>query len=147
MAVIPNSCRECNQHDCVNHQFEWFIKNNPNINNANSVSPACPLLKEVSQEPTTKNDLGVDCVDKRKVMCYTCRFCKMDICDGKPYCSLREKGGKCYSYDSWDSQENVLDKIRAEIENGTHHFLDGEPIIEIKEALQIIDKYKAEIEE
>ena len=101
-------------------------------------------IQALEQEPTTKNDLGVDCVDKRKVMCYTCRFCKMDICDGKPYCSLREKGGKCYSYDSWDSQENVLDKIRAEIENGTHHFLDGEPIIEIKEALQIIDKYKAE---
>lgn len=27
------------------------MKNNPNINNANSVSPACPLLKEVPQEP------------------------------------------------------------------------------------------------
>ena len=51
MAVIPNSCRECNQHDCVNHQFEWFMKNNPNVNSANSVSPNCPLLKEVSQEP------------------------------------------------------------------------------------------------
>lgn len=43
-------------------------------------------------------------------------------------------------------QEPVLDKIRAEIQNGTHHFLDGEPIIEIKEVLQIIDKYKAESE-
>lgn len=41
-------------------------------------------------------------------------------------------------------QEPVIDKIRAEIKNKTHHFLDGEPIIEIKEVLQIIDKYKAE---
>lgn len=38
-------------------------------------------------------------------------------------------------------QEPILDKIRAEIQNGTHHFLDGEPIIEIKEVLQIIDKH------
>ena len=43
-------------------------------------------------------------------------------------------------------QEPILDKIRAEIHNGTHHFLDGEPIIEIKEVLQILDKYKAESE-
>ena len=40
----------------------------------------------------------------------------------------------------------VLDKIRAEIQNGIHHFLDGEPIIEIKEVLQILDKYKPERE-
>ena len=43
-------------------------------------------------------------------------------------------------------REPIIDKIRAEIENGTHHFLDGEPIIEIKEVLKIIDKYKAESE-
>lgn len=40
----------------------------------------------------------------------------------------------------------MLNKIRADVQNGTHHFLDGEPIIEIKEVLQIIDKYNAESE-
>ena len=44
-------------------------------------------------------------------------------------------------------KNKVLNKIRAEIQNGIHHFLDGEPIIEIKEVLQILDKYKAESEE
>lgn len=86
MAVIPNSCRECNQHDCVNHQFEWFMKNNPNINSATSVNPNCPLFKEVSQEP-------------------------------------------------------ILDKIRAEIDNALS---DG--MIHKKTVLGIIDKYKAESE-
>lgn len=43
--------------------------------------------------------------------------------------------------------ELIIDEIRADIQNGIHHFLDGEPIIEIKEVLQILDKYKAESEE
>lgn len=47
-------------------------------------------------------------------------------------------------YKETQDQELILDKIRAEIQNRIHHFLDGEPIIEIKEVLQIIDKYKAE---
>ena len=96
--------------------------------------------KPLEQEPTAKNNLGVDCVDRRKVICYTCRFCKMDIRDGKPYCSLREKGGKCYDYDSWESQEDVLDKIRAEIEQL--------PITDtaVRLVTEILEKYKAESE-
>ncbi len=98
------------------------------------------ILNAESIELTTKNNLGVDCVDKRKVICYTCRFCKMDIRDGKPYCSLREKGGKCYAYDSWESQEDVLDKIRAEIEQL--------PITDtaVRLVTEILEKYKAESE-
>ena len=43
-------------------------------------------------------------------------------------------------------QETILDKVRADVQNGIYPFLDGEPIIEVKEVLQIIDKYKAESE-
>lgn len=43
--------------------------------------------------------------------------------------------------------ELIIDEIRADVQNGIHHFLDGEPIIEIKEVLQILDKYKVESRE
>ena len=43
--------------------------------------------------------------------------------------------------------ELIIDEIRADVQNGIHHFLDGEPIIEVKEVLQIFDKYKAESED
>lgn len=92
------------------------------------------------QLPTTKNDLGVDCVDRGKEPCYTCRFCKINS-HGSIYCSLREKGGKCYNHDSWESQEDVLDKIRAEIEELDYITFDG---ITKRKCLEIIDKYKAE---
>lgn len=106
------------------------------------------MFGDSQYKPTTKNNLGVACVDKRKAMCYTCRFCKMDIRDGKPYCSLREKGGKCYAYDNWESQEDVLDKIRAEIEKeaDTSNRLHSISEIGLRKALKIIDKYKTESE-
>lgn len=85
---------------------------------------------------------------EKKVICYTCRFCKMDIRDGRPYCSLREKGGKCYGYDSWESQEDVLDKIRAEIEQRPYGIANDSVIQGMKyervAVLKILDKYKAE---
>lgn len=89
----------------------------------------------------------------KKELCYTCRFCKINS-HGSIYCSLREKGGKCYDHDSWESQENVLDKIRAEIEELDNkvcqQFLiedvDKEVHRTYRECIDIIDKYKAESE-
>ena len=43
--------------------------------------------------------------------------------------------------------DKVKDKIKADVQDGIYPFLDGEPIIEIKEVLQIIDKYKADKEQ
>jgi len=86
-----------------------------------------------------------------KKVCWNCRFCKMDIRDGSPYCSLREKGGKCYAYDSWESQEDILDKLRAEIEQRPYYYMvtnDSVQGMKYERAaiLDIIDKYKAESE-
>ena len=63
------------------------------------------------------------------------------------HCPLREV--KAIPKDQYENRLKAdmmvtLDKIRADVKNGIHHFLDGEPIIEIKEVLQIIDKYKAD---
>ena len=98
---------------------------------------------------------------KEKKVCWTCRFCKMDIRDGDPYCLLRVKGGKCYAYNNWESQEDVLNKIKAEIVNKYGHcdiceyfedydydendISDYRPIGNIADILEIIDRYKAEI--
>lgn len=87
-----------------------------------------------------------------KKVCWTCRFCKIDI-HGYKYCSLREKGGKCYAYDSWESQEDVLNKIRAEIEqyqsdydvHGTEY--DRTAWKAFNRCLQTIDKFRTETED
>lgn len=86
----------------------------------------------------------------KKVICYTCRFCKMDIRDGKPYCLLRVKGGKCIDFNSWESQEDALDKIRADLyklyndrPSDYNHSQRTELFCEV---IKILDKYKAEQE-
>lgn len=80
--------------------------------------------------------------------CYTCRFCKMDIRDGKPYCSLRVKGRKCYDHDSWESQKDVLDKIIAEIDKIYKREGNSVDCLNALDELKwVIDKYKTESEE
>lgn len=110
--------------------------------------------RQWNEEPTTKNNLGVDSVDRGKEPCYTCRFCKINS-HGSIYCSLREKGGKCYDHDSWELQEDVLDKIRAEIEELDNKVcqqfliedIDKEVHRTYRECIDILDKYKAESED
>lgn len=98
--------------------------------------PNCGARMVESEEQT-------DMADK----CYTCRFCKINN-HGSIYCSLREKGGQCIGFDNWESQEDVLDKIRAEIEQ-TSETVDGFLMHDgtKRTVLQILDKYKAESEE
>lgn len=94
---------------------------------------------EEEQEPTTKNDLGVDAVSRQAVI---------DL--------MMQKWGENFSGDdamqeSMDAirvmpsvtpQEPILDKVRAEIEQARYGLVnDGLDI-----ALNIIDKYKAESE-
>lgn len=88
---------------------------------------------------------------KEKVTCYTCRFCKIDN-HGYIYCSLRKESGHCINFDKWESQKDVLDKIRVEIEqyqsdydvHGTEY--DRTAWKAFNRCLQIIDKYKADNE-
>jgi len=84
----------------------------------------------------------------KKVICYTCRFCKM-YSYGGIYCTLREKGGECIDYDHWESQEDVLDKIKAEIKALTSNrdFLSCNINDIHKKIDTVFDKYKAESEE
>ena len=110
------------------------------------------------KEKAKPQESTIDCMDRRKATCYTCRLCKIHN-HGDIYCALREKGGQCIGFDNWESQEDVLDKIRAEIETKygrctlVEYFVqyDGictgrKDIGDIADILQIIDKYKAESE-
>jgi hypothetical protein len=80
---------------------------------------------------------------KKEKTCYTCKSCKINS-HGCIYCSLRKKGEQCISYDKWESQKDVLNKIRAEIEELDYITFDG---ITKKKCLEIIDRYMAEMEE
>jgi hypothetical protein len=90
-------------------------------------------------------------MEKEKT-CYTCKSCKINS-HGCIYCSLRKKGEQCISYDKWESQKDVLNKIRAEIEQlpttkcteTRRIYIDADDFKE--NVLAILDKYKTESEE
>lgn len=81
---------------------------------------------------------------KKEKICYTCKSCKINR-RGHVYCSLRKQGGQCINYDKWESQEDVLDMIRAEVVGLERFETRGEktPLINGDSVLQILDKYKA----
>ena len=103
-------------------------------------------IKALEQEPTTKNNLGVDCISRTELLQ------AMDTWDKFGYtetgCFVREPKGDYVPYVHYEDmvncvkgmssvtpQEPILDKIRAEI-----MMKDG-----LEEALEIIDKYKADM--
>lgn len=99
------------------------------------------------KEPTTKNDLGVDLISRADAI--NCLVGQIELNPSDvPAVNEYLKGvdKRLHKLPSVTPQEPILDKIRVEIQNGIHHFLDGEPIIEIKEVLQILDNYKTESE-
>ena len=87
---------------------------------------------------------------KEETICYTCKSCKINS-HGYVYCSLRKRGEQCINYDKWESQKDVLDKIRAEVKMEK---LEDSPNFCVKahnnavdRVLQILDKYKVESED
>ena len=110
-----------------------------------------PLEREVEQEPTTKNNLGVDCVSRKEVF-ETIDDCNSDGLKGI-FCSY-DDGERFKEYiknlPSVTPQEPILDKIRAEIKGmtPTYHNSDWSitDLVPISEVLKRIDKYKAESE-
>ena len=126
-----------------------------------------------AKEPTTKNDLGVDCISREATVKRLCNLAEYmnehKENSGDPYimAALFIQDNKT-EFPSVTPQEpkpmveidldyvikqkyierEVLDKIRAEIEHlQTYVLCKGDTKkIELADVLEIIDKYKAEIE-
>ena len=100
------------------------------------------ILELLEQEPTTKNDLGVDCVARQDVERYIEGFInEYTSTEELEFINLELDGLK---HIPSVTQEPILDNVitvSRRTHNATHY---GE---ELRRALQIIDKYKAESEE
>lgn len=101
-------------------------------------------------EPTTKNDLGDDCVRRKAVLNTLERMDKV-LDEDRTVDSYKELLKECYKVlPSVAPQESILDKIRAEIEQNAYSIVHGvnnhEKGMTLYGVLQIIDKYKAESE-
>lgn len=95
-------------------------------------------IEALEQEPTTKNDLGVDCIDRNSIKYYSGQ-------GGYMYASK----GEIDKLPSVTPQEPILDKIRAEIQENINYNkkMNYQGIVAgLLLTLNIIDKYKAESE-
>ena len=119
-------------------------------------------VKELEQEPTIKNDLGVDCISRED----TLRIMRVNqfIHDGEWAMKLSMNEIKdlpsvtpqepfinkpCVSEKQCEHDKNaVIDKIRAEIEGLSRFEIRGEltPLVNVDNVLDIIGKYMAESE-
>lgn len=103
----------------------------------------CSLWTE--EEPTTKNDLGVDCVSRKAVLNTLERMDKALDTD-RTVETYKELLEECFKVlPSVTPQEPILDKITEIIEPLRHLSIDEMSDIEWQ-ILRVIDKYKAEIE-
>ena len=113
------------------------------------------VMDQEEQEPTTKNDLGVDWESYKDADGNSLDYLILNVLQNSFDC------GDAYGYTIADKiigllssvtpQEPILDKIRAEI-NGmtpTYHNPDWSitDLVPISEVLKVIDKYKAESED
>ena len=145
-------------------EFEQYAKENGLVVWSKEMSEKA--IKALEQEPTTKNDLGVDCISREATVKRLCNLAEYmnehKENSGDPYimAALFIQDNKtefpsvtpqepfinkpCVSSGVCEHDKNkVLDKIRAEIEQHRYGLVnDGLDI-----ALNIIDKYKAETEE
>lgn len=129
------------------------------------------------KEPTTKNDLGVDCINRQAAITFVCKNIKEILKDTTP---LEVKLSDDYIYEnvakimrnpkvlhSVTPQESkpmveidlysvikqkyiereVLDEIKAEIDGLTYYWYEVHPRDVINDVFEIIDKHKAESEE
>ena len=126
------------------------------------------LYEESMREPTTKNDLGVDCISRAELLKamdtwdkfgYTAQYGleRLDKDDKGfvPYVKYDDMVNCVKGMPSVTPQEPILDKIRAEIEKAVWEdvivSLDGMdevriPRLEPSDVFKIIDKYRAESE-
>lgn len=99
-------------------------------------------------EPTTKNDLVVDCISRKAVNRIINKWLSHPDYELKDHIYSMTK--KINSLPSVTPQEPVIDKIRAEIDElDVFRFSSGERTykderIDKDEVLDILDKYKAE---
>ena len=105
-------------------------------------------IELLEQEPTTKKDLGVDCVARQDVERYIEGFVnEYTPKEELEFINLELDGLK--HIPSVTPQEPILDKIRAEIDEESAKsfgYPNWERAKALEWALGIIDKYKAETE-
>ena len=117
--------------------------------NHNAGTEECHLcMWENQYTPTTKNDLGVDCISRKAVLDITWQ----DPSYADPLNVLTEVRDKVRELPSVTPQKPILDKIRAEVkalspEPTAYDVVDGNPVKDaiwetIADVLQIIDKYR-----
>lgn len=100
----------------------------------------------LEQEPTTKNDLGDDCVRRKAVLNTLERMDKV-LDEDRTVDSYKELLKECYKVlPSVTPQEPILDRVTEIIEPLRHLSIDEMSGIEWQ-ILQVINKYKAESEE
>jgi len=126
----------------------------------------CEVVRALTYEPTTKNNLGVDCISRQAVLEQAYAYGNGLEPDG--YCvnveDIQALPSVTQGYDKANEEWlDRIDKIRAEIETKygqcdiCEYFEDYDyeendiseyrPIGNIADILQIIDKYKAETKE
>lgn len=103
--------------------------------------------KVLEQEPTTKNDLGVDCVSRADVL----KLMQDNWHTHNGDWAMQESMDDIRALPSVTPQEPILDKIRAEIKKQQYGYMGGTDYEEgvrfgLMLAHQILDKYKAETE-
>lgn len=128
---------------------DYFMSTTKNDIRYNRVKNELNRVKD-ELEPTTKNDLGDDCVRRKAVLNTLERMDKV-LDEDRTVDSYKELLKECYKVlPSVAPQESILDKIRAEIEarlcDVVSGYTDGYRTA-IQGVLVILDKYKAESEE
>lgn len=94
-------------------------------------------------EPTTKNDLGVECVSRKEVEKLVYRFLQKGTDENIAFYE------HFLDLPSVTPQESILDKIRAKIKNLERFEIRGEitPFVNVDRVLKIIDKVENEVRE
>lgn len=151
----------------VKHQRDWANE----VNRMFDVEAFDMAIKALEQEPTTKNNLGVDCVSREQALKELKESAEHHANDSREEVLLRRDRDIIRALPSVTPQEpkpmveidldyvikqkyidrEVLDKIRAEIEEQVLESLsdggdDWFTAEKVNECLDIIDKYKAESE-
>ena len=115
------------------------------------------VIKALEQEPTTKNDLGVDCIDRNSIKYYPgtggYMYASKGEIDKLPSVTPQEPFKPMVEIDLYSVikqkyiEREVLDKIRAEIDKIYEREGNSVDCLNALDELKwFIDKYKAESE-
>jgi hypothetical protein len=137
--IIPNLEYEILSHTVITNidNGAWFSLEWWNAEYQEPSDSEKPNKSEIPTGSTTKNNLAVDCISRADALdCVNWGYSFSDI-----YKKINE-------LPSVTPQEPILNKIRTEIESLKRLEIRGEktPLVNVDKVLDIIDKYKAEVE-